>query len=104
MSNRNHPHWCVLFQSTYKHSNRYCCPTSFSDVFFIDATTTQTIDAKLKDIALGKEIGENMNNTIIWLAEKHKEWLLLFNIAGDTMLNLFQFFPSCSHGNILITS
>jgi hypothetical protein len=82
----------------------YCCPTSFSDVFFIDATTAQTIDADLKNIALGKEIGENANDTIIWLAEKRKEWLLLFDNADDTTLNLFQFFPSCSHGNILITS
>ncbi|KAF8224697.1 hypothetical protein L208DRAFT_1409742 [Tricholoma matsutake] len=76
----------------------------FSDVLFIDATTAQTIDADLKNIALGKEIGENANDTIIWLAGKHKDWLLLFDNADDTMLNLSRFFPSCSHGNILITS
>jgi len=55
----------------------YSCTTSFSDVFFIDATTAQTIDADLKNI------GDN---------------------ADDTTLDLSQFFPSCSHGNILITS
>jgi hypothetical protein len=82
----------------------YFCPTSFSDVFFIDATTAQTIDADLKNIALGKEIGENANDTIIWLAGKCEDWLLLFDNADDTTLNLSQFFPSCSHGNILITS
>ncbi|KAF8224846.1 hypothetical protein L208DRAFT_1122411, partial [Tricholoma matsutake] len=76
----------------------------FSDVFFIDATTAQTIDADLKNITLGKEIGENANDTIIWLARKHEEWLLLFDNADNIMLNLSQFFPSCSHGNILITS
>ena len=82
----------------------YSCTTSFSDVFFIDATTAQTIDADLKNIALAKEIGENANDTVIWLAGKRKEWLLLFDNADDTTLNLSQFFPSCSHGNILITS
>jgi hypothetical protein len=82
----------------------YSRPTSFSDVFFIDATTAQTIDADLKNIALGKEIGENANDTVIWLAGKHEDWLLLFDNADDTMLNLSRFFPSCAHGNILITS
>ena len=82
----------------------YSCPTSFSDVFFIDATTTETIDADLKNIALGKEVGEGANDTIIWLAGKREDWLLLFDNADDTTLNLSQFFPSCSHGNILITS
>ena len=82
----------------------YSCPTSFSDVFFIDATTTETIDADLKNIAFGKGIGENANDTIVWLAEKREDWLLLFDNADDTTLNLSRFFPSCSHGNILITS
>jgi hypothetical protein len=82
----------------------YSCPTSFSGVLFIDATTARTIDADLKNIALGKEIGENANDTIIWLADKCEDWLLLFDNADNTMLNLSPFFPSCSHGNILITS
>ena len=82
----------------------YSCPTSFSDVFFIDATTAQTIDADLKNIALGKEIGENANDTIIWLTGKREDWLLLFDNADDTTINLSRFCPSCSHGNILITS
>ncbi|KAF8224415.1 hypothetical protein L208DRAFT_1311574, partial [Tricholoma matsutake] len=84
--------------------SEYSRPTSFSDVFFIDATTAQTIDTDLKNIALGKDIGENANDTVIWLARKHKDWLLLFDNADDIMLNLSRFFPSCSHGNILITS
>ncbi|KAF8224686.1 hypothetical protein L208DRAFT_1409724 [Tricholoma matsutake] len=79
-------------------------PHRFLDVFFIDATTAQTIDTNLKNITLGKEIGENTNDTIIWLARKHQDWLLLFDNADDTMLNLSRFFPSCSHGNILITT
>jgi hypothetical protein len=82
----------------------YSCSTSFSDVFFIDATTAQTIDAHLKNIAFAKEIGENANDTIVWLAGKREDWLLLFDNADDTTLNLSPFFPSCSHGNILITS
>ena len=35
---------------------------------------------------------------------QHNEWLLLLNNADDTTLNLRGYFPSCAHGNILITS
>jgi hypothetical protein len=98
------PPVCLIPIYSWDVQAEYSYPTSFSDVFFIDATTAQTIDADLKNIALGKEIGENANDTIIWLARKCEDWLLLFDNADDTTLNLSQFFPSCSHGNILITS
>ena len=38
------------------------------------------------------------------LSTERKNWLLLFNNADNTRLNLRDYFPSCSHGNILITS
>ncbi|KAJ7262958.1 hypothetical protein C8J57DRAFT_1719186 [Mycena rebaudengoi] len=38
------------------------------------------------------------------LASYHKEWLLIFDNADDPKLNLFNFFPQSTHGNILITS
>jgi hypothetical protein len=41
---------------------------------------------------------------IRWLAGRREEWLLLFDNADDLKLNLSGFFPSCAHGNILITS
>jgi hypothetical protein len=78
--------------------------TSFSEVFFIDASTTQTIETDLKNIALNRRIGETANDTITWLARQRKDWLLLFNNADNIRVNLNKYFPSCSHGNILITS
>jgi hypothetical protein len=78
--------------------------TSFSEVFFIDASTTRTIETDLKNIALEKRVGETANDTIIWLAGQRKDWLLLFNNADNIVVNLNKYFPSCSHGNILITS
>ncbi|KAJ7262824.1 hypothetical protein C8J57DRAFT_1333874 [Mycena rebaudengoi] len=44
-----------------------------------------------------------MHESLLWLAQQCEEWLLVFNNADDVNLNLAQFFPSCSHGNILIT-
>jgi hypothetical protein len=83
---------------------RHSCAIRFSDVFYIDASTAQTIDIDLKNIALVKEIGKTANDTNLWLTTQTKEWLLVFNNADDTKLNLSKFFPRCSHGNILITT
>ena len=78
--------------------------TRFSEVFLIDSSTAQTLDSDLKNIALVKGVGESASDAIEWLARQHEEWLLLFDNADDITLNLQKYFPSCSHGNILITS
>ena len=65
---------------------------------------TETIVADLKNIALAKKLGESWENTLHWLAMQHEEWLLLLNNADDTTLNIRNYFPCCSHGNILITT
>ena len=76
----------------------------FSNVYFVDASTTNTIDTDLTNIALGKGIGDSMKNTVDWLATQDEEWLLLLNNADDPAMDLRDYFPHCSHGNILITS
>jgi hypothetical protein len=76
----------------------------FSEVFFVDASTVETTTADLRSIAVTKGTGESANDALNWLTRQRKEWLLLFNNADDTMLNLRDYFPPCAHGNILITS
>jgi hypothetical protein len=76
----------------------------FSEVFFVDATSANTITTDFQNIAHVKEAGELPQDALSWLARQHEEWLLLFNNADDAKLNLRKYFPSCSHGNILITS
>jgi len=40
-----------------------------------------------------------------WLAgQTDRNWLLVFDNADNVDLKLKQYFPSCSHGNILITT
>ncbi|KAJ7488806.1 hypothetical protein FB451DRAFT_1222817 [Mycena latifolia] len=75
----------------------------FSDVYFIDGTSQQTIENDLTTLALVKNM-TTMHDTLLWLAHQPEEWLLVYNNADDIHLNLAQFFPPCSHGNILITS
>jgi hypothetical protein len=70
----------------------------------VDASSSNTITTDLENIAQAKAAGESSQDTLSWLARQHEEWLLLFNNADDTKLNLGNYFPHCSHGNILITS
>ena len=46
-----------------------------------------------------------MDANLRWLASQTNEnWLLLFDNADDVDLKLKKYFPSCSSGNILITT
>ncbi|KAJ7115699.1 acyl transferase/acyl hydrolase/lysophospholipase [Mycena epipterygia] len=76
----------------------------FSDIYFIDSSTRQTIENDLAMLALAKQIGKSAKDSLLWLSHQHKEWLIIFNNADDIHLNLGEFFPSGSRGNILITS
>jgi hypothetical protein len=76
----------------------------FSEVFFIDATTTDTIADGLKSIVVSKRLGASQVDALDWLSGHCEEWLLLFDNADDTKINFRKYFPHCSHGNILITT
>ncbi|KAJ7272249.1 P-loop containing nucleoside triphosphate hydrolase protein [Mycena rebaudengoi] len=76
----------------------------FMDVFFLDASTIDTIKAGLKNIALTQSIGSNDEDASRWLASSQEEWLLIFDNADDPSIKLFNYFPQSSSGNVLITS
>ncbi|KAJ7765954.1 hypothetical protein DFH07DRAFT_938853 [Mycena maculata] len=78
--------------------------SQFSDIFMVDASTTDTLDAALKNIAGTKNVGDTPQDALKWLASKHHDWLLFFDNADDPKINLNSYFPQCSHGNIVITS
>jgi hypothetical protein len=77
---------------------------SFSDIFYIDATNQQTLEADLMAIAptyIEKSVGACQH----WLASLHgHNWLFFFDNADDVQLNLAAFFPPCRFGNILVTT
>ncbi|KAJ7895444.1 P-loop containing nucleoside triphosphate hydrolase protein [Mycena leptocephala] len=76
----------------------------FSDIFFIDTSTIATIDTGLKNIAVAKDSGDSQQDGLLWLTSKAEEWLLFFDNADDPSINLNDFIPQCTHGNIIITS
>ncbi|KAJ7027446.1 hypothetical protein C8F04DRAFT_1294306 [Mycena alexandri] len=77
---------------------------SFSDIFLVDASTLDTINTGLKNMAMSKSVGDSAQDALTWLQSKHGQWLLFFDNADDPGINLNKFFPLCDHGNIIITS
>ena len=77
----------------------------FSNGYFVDATTGETIEADLRNTALAKGIGDSGEDTLNSLSGQHEEWLLLLNInnADDTTLDFRKYILRCSHSNTLIT-
>ncbi|KAJ7819764.1 hypothetical protein B0H14DRAFT_1352067 [Mycena olivaceomarginata] len=90
----------LKFLDTVKHQ-----PTPrFTKQFFINASSLQTLDTAFKNIAIAHKIGNSLQDALSWLITQTEEWMLLFDNADDTNINLFPFFPRCTHGNIIITS
>src|SRR6266567_3943995 len=76
----------------------------FSDIFYIDATNQQTLEADLISIC-SANIEQSVAACHQWLAGQHgQNWLLFFDNADDVQLNLAIFFPKCRLGNILVTT
>ena len=77
---------------------------SFSNVFYIDATNQQTLEADFITIT-PTYIEESVDACRKWLASQHrKNWLLFFDNADDVQLDIAAFFPACRFGNILVTT
>ncbi|KAJ7715193.1 hypothetical protein B0H16DRAFT_509940 [Mycena metata] len=77
---------------------------SFSDVFLVDTSKVETIEAALKSIAVSRSVGDSAQHALRWLQSNHNKWVLLFDNADDPKINLNDFLPKCNHGNIIITS
>ncbi len=76
----------------------------FTDVYFLDGSSAITIEADLKALAKSQGFEESLDAVLNWLASRKDEWLLVFNNADDASLNLRQYFPRGSCGNIIITT
>ncbi|KAF7333600.1 FabD/lysophospholipase-like protein [Mycena sanguinolenta] len=76
----------------------------FTDQLFVDASSTNTIETGLTNIAVTNQAGKSSQDELMWLARKHEDWLLFLDNADDPEINLNKFFPKCHHGNIIITT
>ncbi|KAJ7306172.1 hypothetical protein DFH08DRAFT_1054686 [Mycena albidolilacea] len=76
----------------------------FTKQFFINASSRQSLDTAFKNIAISQGMGKTSEDGSLWLISHVEEWMLLFDNADNPNINLFPFFPRCTHGNIIITS
>ena len=58
----------------------------------------------MEGIARATSAGTTAQDALTWLAGQRHDWLLLIDNADDPEINLQRFFPTCRHGNIIITS
>ncbi|KAG9123041.1 hypothetical protein FRC07_000316 [Ceratobasidium sp. 392] len=91
-------------QLAFKFAEVYKNEQVYQHIFYIDSTSKSTIDADLTQIALAKKAGRYSSDALLWLARLQERWLIIYNNADDTSLNLRGYFPVCSHGNILVTT
>jgi len=78
--------------------------SSFSDIFYIDATNEQTLQADLSAIVPGSA-QETVDASLQWLTYQHEgHWLLFFDNADEVGLDLGRFIPQSVLGNILVTT
>ncbi|KAF7357145.1 FabD/lysophospholipase-like protein [Mycena sanguinolenta] len=76
----------------------------FTEKFLVDASSTESIETGLKNIATANQIGNSSQDALAWLAGKHRDWLVFFDNADEPEMNLQKVFPKCTHGNIIITT
>jgi tetratricopeptide (TPR) repeat protein len=87
------------------------CHPSFSYVFWVDASSSESIEFSLKDIScmsaaqdFDVDIG-SVQSALHWISSIQEGWLIVFDNVDDLSPEaVANFFPSGNRGNILITS
>jgi hypothetical protein len=75
-----------------------------SMVFFIDATTKDTLEAGFLAIAAAKGIESTVDDTLLWLANADKPFFLLMDNADDPELEIRKYMPRSTEANVLVTT
>ncbi|KIK58111.1 hypothetical protein GYMLUDRAFT_45662 [Collybiopsis luxurians FD-317 M1] len=80
--------------------------TRFVGCYQIAASSEESIKASFYDIAVKNDLSKSSTweAGLRWLAKHEKEWFILYDNADDPKIDLGQFLPQSSHGNIIVTS
>ncbi|KIK53257.1 hypothetical protein GYMLUDRAFT_265101 [Collybiopsis luxurians FD-317 M1] len=80
--------------------------TRFAKCYLIAASSEESIKASFYDIAVknGLSKSSEWEAGLKWLAKHEEEWIILYDNADDPKINLGQFLPQSSHGNMIVTS
>ncbi|KAE9386661.1 hypothetical protein BT96DRAFT_948964 [Gymnopus androsaceus JB14] len=76
----------------------------FSNIWFFDATSDAMLTSDFKTLGKAAGVGEQVKDVRDFLARTCRNWMCIFDNADDEQLYLKEYIPSCTHGNIIITS
>ncbi|KAE9387602.1 hypothetical protein BT96DRAFT_867311, partial [Gymnopus androsaceus JB14] len=76
----------------------------FSNIWFFDATSNDSLAANFKELGSAAGVIEEVKNVRDFLGRINQNWLCIFDNADDKQIILKDYIPSCSHGNVIVTS
>ncbi|QRV95642.1 kinesin light chain [Ceratobasidium sp. AG-Ba] len=76
----------------------------WTDVVFVDATSSETAENALAGFAKEKGLGESHLCAVQWLGNQRKRWLMVIDNADDPSVQLSAFLPHGNHGSVVITT
>ncbi|CAE6347231.1 unnamed protein product [Rhizoctonia solani] len=76
----------------------------WGEVIYIDASTQESIENALKDVAIVKKVGNTYQSALQWLESYHNPWLLVLDNADDSSLSIRDYIPRGNHGSVIITT
>ncbi|KAG8721809.1 hypothetical protein FRC09_007345 [Ceratobasidium sp. 395] len=76
----------------------------FADIIYVDASSRETVVSSLKSFAEVKGLGQADADLKEWISTLQEPWLLVFNNADGSDVDLRDYFLTESYGNILITT
>ncbi|QRV95747.1 kinesin light chain [Ceratobasidium sp. AG-Ba] len=76
----------------------------WTEVVFVDATSTETAESSLAGFAKEKGLNESHQSALQWLGNQRERWLMVIDNADDPSVRLGDFLPKCNHGSIVVTT
>ncbi|KAF8706721.1 Structural maintenance of chromosomes protein, partial [Rhizoctonia solani] len=76
----------------------------FSDILFVDGSSQDTVKQSYTSFIVNKGRGTSMEDSLRWLSSNKTNWLIILDGADAPDLEFRSLLPSCSHGNIIITT
>lgn len=71
---------------------------------YVDASSEKSAELSYRSFVISKDAGSTLDDAFGWLVSRRMNWLIVLDGADAFNLELRSLFPSCSHGNILITT
>ncbi|QRW10048.1 kinesin light chain [Ceratobasidium sp. AG-Ba] len=76
----------------------------WTEVVFVDATSTETAESSLAGFAKEKGLNESHHSALQWLGNQRDRWLMVIDNADDSSVRLGDFLPKCNHGSVVVTT